>query len=1140
MNARNYAAITTEDSLKALVDKLMTDELPIGFDIEAGYSGADREKGSLNIDWDMQAPCGFSITNSKNWARYVPTGHTFSFGMERGWELIKPVLETLPVIAHNMKYEKRNLRVLDRKGIGPNIEINAYGDSMLQSYALAMYPRHGLKSVVFETFGHRMAEIESLFPDLPKNKMDALRFNILDVNNPLVVDYACEDALWCLAAFEHFSELIEQNPKAAFIYQLEMQTMELLCDMEDAGHATDWESLNYEHSLAGPFEAQMVHAARQGLGEMSGMDLSTLNLKSPKQMKQVLYTDLGLSTTRKTKTGEPSTDAIALESLSREHPAIKKVLEVREVGNLAGRLKKWSTDYSIAHDKRVHPNFNQVVVGSGRFSANDPSIQQLPKEWRWTTLLHKELKIWDDDNGHWEGILESETTVPGKHYWGGNFRDFLIAAPATYLLFFDYSQVELRALAGMSQEPYLIDAFNRGIDIHTATAAMMLGKAIEDITSKDRGKGKAQPLDATVWTPDGPVRMGDITEGRTVLTPDGRTAKVSGVFPQGLRPTYRVTFNDGSETECDEEHLWTVKHSRRGFTKTLTTREILDSGIRIGGADLKWSIPTIQPQKFREEQSLPVDPYALGLLLGDGSLKGPGVYFASEDPELVEGLRRSLPDNVEVSHTDRCNYRVSTPGAVGKHSSSNKTIQSLLREAGVFGQGSHDKRVPDAYKYGSPETRHAVIQGLVDTDGYVTPSGSVSFTLVSEAMVGDVREMVLSLGGTCGLVARKETSWVHGEEKRHGEAYRITFNLPQCPARLPRKAEKWKPSKAVRRIKSIEYVGEIESQCIMVDHPDHLYLTDDFIVTHNTINFGIVYGMGAKLLAEQLAISVEEAQELLDRYMGAFSRVSQWMSMQKALGVEYGFVETHFGRKVTLWDLQSDNFAIRGKGERLCVNAPVQGTAADIMKISMLRAKKALVERGWWMSKVRMINNVHDALTFEADNDIDPTELRALLTPCVSWEIPGFPEIVADWDLGQSWGSAEKWEDYHTTEYVDGVWQLVGEKPASAPAPVDTTDKHPENVENWESDHPAEDFTIELEEMPSATPLRALANLLKENPGNSLVTLVTPQGVVELVNMKTCLSVSANKAEIIACVGSAKVYVPRDLDLETLNLELEI
>lgn len=786
MTARNYDVITSEEALRALVEKLLAEEKPIGFDVETGYLGPDRKKGALNIDWDEQFVAGFSITNSPDWARYIPVAHDFGANLPSAWDIVKPVLETLPVIAHHLKFEKRNLRALQRKGYGPRIEVNGVGDSMLQSYVLSKYQYHGLKPLVKEAFGHEMAEIESLFPGATQKQLEALRFNVLDPTDPEVVSYACEDAAWCLALHDFFAPLIEQRNNHKFMYSLEMMISDLLCDMEDAGHATDWEALAEQAQYAEPFKEHMTKAAREGLGEMAGTDYSGLNLGSAKQMREALYGEIGLSTTRLTKGGEASTDAQALETLSREHPAVKKVLEVREVGNLAGRLKKWINDYSICYDQRVHANFNQVVVGSGRFSANDPSIQQLPKEWRWTTLLSNSIDVNDDEQ--WNAICSHQNSVFGKHFWTGNFRDFLIAGEGCYLIGFDYSQIELRALAGMSREKALLDAFDNDEDVHTLTAAMMLGIPVSEVTDKKRAIGK-------------------------------------------------------------------------------------------------------------------------------------------------------------------------------------------------------------------------------------------------------------------------------------------------------------------------------------------------------TMNFALLYGMEAKSLSERLAISLAEAERLYDQYFSAFTDVTKWMSRMKALGMDRGYAETHFGRKWTLWDLQSPYFSQRSKGERLCVNAPVQGTAADIMKIAMLRCKKALEAKGWWMTKVRMINNLHDALTFEADNSINPIELRELLQECVVWEIPTFPKIVADWELGQKWGSSVKWKAHEAVEFDGENWKVLKEE-----KPVDPEPQIPEKEEGVEpvpdEQMPGEpDMIVELAEMPDSDSFGSFIALLKEHPGSTLITLKTPQGSVDLEKYRTDLTVS-DQGVISLTLGGAKVYYPTLIDIE--------
>lgn len=800
MTSRNYALIESMDALKALIDKLMSEEKPIGFDLETGYLGPNRKKGSLQIDWDEQFVCGFSITNAESWARYVPVAHEFGNNLPEGatWELMKPVLETLPSIAHNAKFEIRNLRALERKGRGPRIDLNCIADSQIESYVLSLYKSHGLKDLVKWVFDHNQPELSSLFPGAKKKDLDALRFNVLDQHDPAVKDYACEDAVWTLKLHEKFFPLVQAQRKLMF--DLEMKIMPELCDMEDAGHAVAWEAIQQAHAMGVPFEEEMKTAAKAMLSEQAGEDLSGLNLASTPQMREVLYGKLGLTTTRTTDKGELSTDAIALESLSREHPAVKKVLEVREVHNLTKRMDKWLTEYTAAHDGRVHASFNQVVVGSGRFSANDPAIQQLPKDWRWTVF--PKVNAWKDD--HWEVVTSNpDRAVPGRHWWGGNFRDFMIAGPDCYLLGFDYSQVELRALAGMSKEPALLKAFNDGVDIHSTTAAMMLSIPLDSVTDKTRAIGK-------------------------------------------------------------------------------------------------------------------------------------------------------------------------------------------------------------------------------------------------------------------------------------------------------------------------------------------------------TMNFALVYGMGEQSLSERLAISYAEAERLYAQYFSAFTLVTDWMDEQKRHGKSLGYVETAFKRKVTIWEFQSSFRSVYNKGERLCVNAPVQGTAADLMKFAMLRAMNALKARGWWMSHVRIVNNIHDALVFEVSNEVHPDELRDLLRGAVVWDVVGadgsvFPKIVADWELGQLWGSCEKWKE-QPVEFLNGRWRLVDETGSAESAPpLEEVPVEQESEPVREVPETPEALVVELEDMPGREAFGEFLTYLTSHPGSTIVTLRTPEGEVDLTDYATCVTPEDHQGHISLMLGGARVYRPvEQIDMDALSEGMEL
>lgn len=444
----------------------------------------------------------------------------------------------------------------------------------------------------------------------------------------------------------------------------------------------------------------------------------------------------------------------------------------------------------------------------------------------------------------------------------------------------------------------------------------------------DVGAGKAQPLDSLVLTPSGYAKMADIKVGSIVVTPDGSTSKVMGVYPQGKRGIYRITFSDNSVVESDGEHLWSVRTStaaaRGKDFKVKTLNELKDDLYEKNGA-LKWHVEVPKAVDLGDDSNLTVDPYLLGFLLGDGCLtsKGGALSFSTADSESLEEIGRLLPNSLSIKRAgDSYNYRISKKAnkklilkeeysyldiikayddgyslqeiakAIGKSASYvNKILKAnevtlrkfavtenplvmQLKALDVFGHGSHTKFVPETYKNASIKARLALLQGLMDTDGTIvrdsSRSPSTSFCTVSDQLAEDVAWLVRSLGGISKVTRRKRKS---------GLSWHISIKMPNGlnPFRLPRKASlvqtkpKYHPQR--RAIKTVELIGEKEAQCIYIDHPDHLYITDNFTITHNTTiaNIAVLNSVESghqaalmaptEILAEQLYKGLAELAE---------------------------------------------------------------------------------------------------------------------------------------------------------------------------------------------------------------------------------------------------------------------------------------
>jgi N12 class adenine-specific DNA methylase len=372
------------------------------------------------------------------------------------------------------------------------------------------------------------------------------------------------------------------------------------------------------------------------------------------------------------------------------------------------------------------------------------------------------------------------------------------------------------------------------------------------------GTGKAQPLDAKILTPTGWTRMGDIKLGDEVITQSGKPTRVTGVYPQGEKDIYKVVFSDGSSTECCDEHLWltqtyrercqSINHKRFGKSewtcaqpKVRTLAEIRETLVSDHLGAKNHSIPMVDAVQF-DKRSVPLDPYTLGVLLGDGSMSSNTVTFSSQDPEIADSL--VLPANTELRpvKNSKCPtwaFRMVKLKGFGVNKQPNPVVE-ILNSLGLMGRNSYTKFIPKDYIYNTVENRVALLQGLMDTDGTVDKKGtSTYFHTVSKDLSDGLVELVQSLGGLVRVTQKIPTYTYKGEKRKGGLAYVLCISLPGHiqPFRLERKATKVKPktrNRPVRYIVDIVPTGKKEAQCISVEDPSHLYVTDDFIVTHNT------------------------------------------------------------------------------------------------------------------------------------------------------------------------------------------------------------------------------------------------------------------------------------------------------------------
>lgn len=338
------------------------------------------------------------------------------------------------------------------------------------------------------------------------------------------------------------------------------------------------------------------------------------------------------------------------------------------------------------------------------------------------------------------------------------------------------------------------------------------------------GVGKAQPISEPVLTSLGWKPMGEIKLGDTVIGSDGLPTEVLGVFPQGEQEIVRVTLSDGSSTRTTWDHLWSVrKVGRNKSWVTMSTRQMVNEGLHLSNGQRRFSVPLVEPVEFENTGELPLDPYLVGVLLGDGGLTT-NMPMLSTDQEIIDNL--VLPPGVSITHAEGCNYRV-------------LKIKGYLEELGMLGARSEEKEIPTRYLHAKSEARHALLQGLFDTDGSPVASGTgVEYGTTSKILAEQVIYLVQSMGGIATKTTKVPAYTYKGEKKEGKKFYRIYVRYPHPPFRLSRKKEKNRPYTKYppsRKVDKVETVGREEAQCIKVAAKDSLYVTKDFIVTHNTL-----------------------------------------------------------------------------------------------------------------------------------------------------------------------------------------------------------------------------------------------------------------------------------------------------------------
>ena len=435
VSSSEYDIILNQDSFNTWLEKLKN-STAFAFDTE-----------TTSVDYMKAELVGLSFAVEVGKAAYVPLTHDYVGApeqLDRDWVLaqLKPLLESIEVkkIGQNLKYDANVLSHYDIKLQGVAF------DTMIESYCYnSVGTRHNMDALALKYLDYKTVHFE----DIAGKGVKQLTFNQIDIEK--AGHYAAEDADITLRLHQAIFPALEQLPEQLSVYNdIEIPLMPVLASMEQTGVLIDCDLLDQQSQIIGQRLDELEIEAHNLAGK-------SFNLSSPKQLQQILFEELKIPVIKKTPKGAPSTAEEVLQELALDYPLPKVILENRGLSKLKSTYTDKLPLMVSSKTGRVHTSYHQAVTATGRLSSTDPNLQNIP--------------------------IRSEQ--------GRKIRQAFIAPKDHKIVAIDYSQIELRIMAHLSNDKGLVTAFSEGKDIHRATAAEIFAIELDEVTTEQRRSAKA-------------------------------------------------------------------------------------------------------------------------------------------------------------------------------------------------------------------------------------------------------------------------------------------------------------------------------------------------------------------------------------------------------------------------------------------------------------------------------------------------------------------------------------------------------------------------------------------------------------------------------------------------------------------------
>jgi DNA polymerase-1 len=968
---KTYETISTWEQFDEVVKELEAAEL-YGFDLE-----------TTSVDAMSAEIVGLSFAWKDDHGVYIPVAHDYEdvpqqLPRDEVLARLKPMLEdpTRKKVGQHIKYE---WLVLQNYGID---YAGVRWDTMLMSYLLEpSKPSHSLDALAMDHLSYGMTSYE----DVAGKGKKQITFDKVTID--VATDYAAEDADIALMLARVLAPKMEEAELTKMYEELELPLTHVLGKMERAGVRVDRTILD---KLSAEFETELedlqtqINAFKTPADED---DTSDLNPNSPKQLREVLFDQLGLPVKKTTKSG-PSTDQSVLEQLAPLHPLPDLILEYRSFSKLKSTYVDALPELMRPDTGRVHTSFNQAVAATGRLSSSNPNLQNIPIR-----------------------------TARGR-----TIRSAFVPKEGWTMLVADYSQIELRIMTHLSKEPTMLAAYQGGEDIHARTAAGIFDVDISEVTKEQRSAGKCVHPDTLVYVNGELQRIQLLNASRhdtfedvyekTTQDGEGNAISITQSYNGGIKDLYHVVTRRGVLT-CTARHAF--KTADGGLAH-------IEDGSLVEGTTLAESIvpliedrpyPKVAYKAHKDAPQTWIHPshmlsYACGVFLGDGTKSSHAVAITHGDVDKDDA--HGIPYQ---RWQDELNRVFSLLGFNPRRKKDtlylgSRNVTKYFVGLGVVEgvrRGGRRFRIPDWILSAGPTAIKHFIAGLADTDGAIR-SGGLAICTKDEMFAGDIAMACRAAGMNVTI-----SSTLNKTYDRYYYRVRLskadTWSLrgflrhPGKTSHLEEPKSKAAFARKPNEVLNIIPAGAHECLDLSVDTPEHLYLANG-LITHNTINFGILYGMGTQRLANQLKITMSDAKEYMTNYFKRFGHIQDFLEGLIEEARLTGEATTMFGRRRSIPDINAKG-ARRAFAERVAMNTPIQGTAADIIKMAMIDIQQRIEDDELPM---RMLLQVHDELVFEVAPEF-AEEARALVLDrmenIVELDVP----LKVDGDLGDNWLEAK-------------------------------------------------------------------------------------------------------------------------------------